>query len=390
MEPTYLDWAATAPPDPEIQEQMLRISRQFYANPSAPHNEGRRAGMLLAECRQRLAAVLGCRAREVIFTSGGTESNNMVLFSALHRKRDRKIVLSGIEHASLYQPAGALRRLGFEVKLVPAGRNGRVDPQRLLASVDERTALVAVMLVNNETGAVQPLAEMAAGIEELRRRSGRNIPLHSDAVQALGKIPFQPADLGLDSASFSAHKIGGPRGVGGLYLKEGSCQQFLYSGGEQEGNRRPGTENLPGIFGFVLAAEKAAAHLESNLEAGRRAMQSFIAQLEEIPGAVLNPEGRGQAEAQEFSPYIINVSFPPLPGELVVRVLDEEGFCVSTGSACSSRKKDRFRILEGMGVSRETAFSAVRISIGPAVHDEHLAALAGTLKRLIPELRKVS
>jgi len=390
MSSIYLDWAATAPPDPEIQEKILRISRASFANPSSVHSAGREAEKLLDGCRQRMAKILGCRAKEVVFTSGGTESNNMVLFSLLHKKKDRRIVISGIEHPSVYQPTKNLEQLGFEVALVPADAAGRVDPNRILSALDERTALVAVMLVNNETGAIQPLAEISEALRNFQNRSGKKILLHTDAVQGFGKIPFQPGPLGVDSAALSAHKIGGPRGVGALYVRTGRIQEFLYSGGGQESGLRPGTENLPGIYGFVLAAEKACSRLAENHRRAEAAMGSFIEGLKNIPEVVLtNAEGLEKAGAS-FSPYILNFSIPPLPGELLVRVCEEEGFLLSTGSACSSKKKDRFRVLENMGISQDIAFSALRLSIGPGVAGAQLRGLAAALKRRIPELLEIS
>ncbi|MEE8591938.1 MAG: cysteine desulfurase family protein [Spirochaetia bacterium] len=390
MSSLYLDWAASAPPDPEIQEQILQVSRTLVANPSAVHGAGREAEKLLDDCRQRMAKVLGCRAKEVVFTSGGTESNNMVLFSLLHKKRDRRIVISGIEHPSLYQPAQTLKRLGFEVALVPADASGRIDPNRILSSLDERTALVAVMLVNNETGSIQPLAEISEALRDFQNRSGKKILLHTDAVQGFGKIPFQPDLLGVDSAALSAHKTGGPRGVGALYVRTGRIQEFLYSGGGQESGLRPGTENLPGIYGFVLASEKACPRVAENHRRAEAAMGSFIEELRSLPEVILTNGERLEKAGIPFSPYILNFSIPPLPGELLVRVCEEEGFLVSTGSACSSKKKDRFRVLENMGISQEIAFSALRLSIGPRVAGLQLRGLAAALKRRIPELLKIS
>jgi cysteine desulfurase len=389
MNPIYLDWAATAPPDADIQEQTRRVSQTFFANPSAVHGPGREAEKLLADCRRRLAGVLGCRPAEVVFNSGGTESNNMVLFSLLRKKRDRRIVLSGIEHASVHEPARTLKTLGFEVAEVAADPSGRVDPGRILAALDERTVLVAVMLVNNETGAIQPLREIAEALGEFEKRSGKKILLHTDAVQALGKIPFYPCELGVDSASVSAHKIGGPRGVGALFLRRDRIGQLLYSGGGQEHGLRPGTENLPGIYGFVLAAEKALLRLEENHKEAEAAMGALIGELEALPEAVLTPAGRPARGTEGFSPYILNLSVPPLPGEVLVRVMEQEGFILSTGSACSSRKKNHSRVLENMGVSREIAFSALRVSTGPGVEPAQLSALGAALKRKIPGLMKI-
>jgi cysteine desulfurase len=391
MSSIYLDWAATAPPDAEIQGQVQRIAQDLYANPSAVHGPGREAGKQLNDCRRRMADLLGCDPAELVFTSGATESNNMVLFSLLHKKQDRRILISGIEHPSIYEPAQTLKRLGFQVIEIPADSTGRIDPERIAAALDERTVLVAVMLVNNETGRIQPIGEIAAALRDYRERSGKKILLHTDAVQAFGKIPFQPHDLGVDSAALSAHKIGGPRGTGALFVRRGRTGQFLFGGGGQEQGMRPGTENLPGIFGFVLAAEKAVGALEENHRRAEAAMAALIGELQRLPQAALIPAARPAAgTAGDYSPYILNLSIPPVPGEVLVRVLEEEGFIVSTGSACSSGKKDRFRVLENMGVPQRTAFSALRVSTGPGLGGAELAALAAALGRRVPELLKAA
>jgi cysteine desulfurase len=386
MSSIYLDWAATAPPDREIQEQIRNIATEVYANPSAVHGPGRAAGEHLGQYRQRMADLLRCRPREVVFTSGATESNNMVLFSLLQKKRDRRILISGIEHPSVYEPALVLKQLGFQVVAVPADSSGRIDPNTVTAALDERTVLVAVMLVNNETGRIQPIREIAAAVEDYRRRTGKKILLHTDAVQAFGKIPFEPHRLGVDSAALSAHKIGGPRGCGALFVREGWLQQVLYRGGGQEGGMRPGTENLPGIYGFLLAAEKAMGAMEENRSQAQAAMESLIEELARVPEAVVIPTGRSAADGAEYSPYILSLSIPPIPGEVLVRVLEEEGFIVSTGAACSSKKQDRHRVLENMGISRHTASSALRISTGPGIGCKELEALAAALRRRVPEL----
>jgi cysteine desulfurase len=390
MSSIYLDWAATAPPVPEIQEQVQRVALESFANPSSLHSPGREAEKVLSDCRRRMARLLGCGPAELLFTSGATEANNMVLFSLLHKKQDRRILISGIEHASVYEPAQTLKRLGFEVVQVPADNTGKIDPDRIRSALDERTVAVAVMLVNNETGRIQPIREIAGVLRDYQERKGKKILLHTDAVQALGKIPFNPRLLDIDSAALSAHKIGGPRGAGALYVRRGRIQQFLFSGGGQEYGRRPGTENLPGIYGFVLAAEKAVEALEDSHGQAETAMAALLGELEGSPGVSVIPAGRTAEGSGEYSPYILNFSIPPLPGELLVRVLEEEGFIVSTGSACSSKKKNRFRILENMGVSRRSAFSAVRVSTGPGVRGEQLSALAAAIRRRVPQLLKAT
>lgn len=390
MSRVYLDWAATARPDPQALQETCRIALEYYANPSSIHNAGVRAHALLEDCRQRLAAVLSCAAEEVIFTSGGTEANNMALFSLLHRKRDRRAVLSGIEHDSLYQPARRLQELGCEVKLVPAGKDGRVHPERICSAVNERTALVALMLINNESGAIQPVEEVAEALAELRRRTGRRVLLHTDAVQGFGKLALSLSAMNVDTAAISAHKIGGPRGVGALYVRKVSSPEFLYSGGGQEFGRRPGTENLPGIYGLAACAEKAVASLEPNLSKARALMERLIENLRSLEGCLILPSSRNAVSSKLFSPYILSVAFPPVPGEILVRVMEEEGFLISTGSACSSRKKERSRVLENMGVPREIASCGVRVSLGPDTRGQELENFVAALKRRLPELRQVS
>jgi len=407
----YLDWAASAPPDPEVLHSISATAASFFANPSAVHGEGHRAEKLLEDSRSRLAGVLDCGPQQIVFTSGGTEANNMVLFSLLQPspvsgstaasslsrpglgpERRRRIVLSGLEHASVYEPAMALGRHGYEVILVPAEADGRVDPQRMLASVDEHTCLVALMLVNNETGAIQPVREVARALGR-RREAGGKVHLHCDAVQGFGKISIRPKELGVDSLSLSAHKIAGPRGIGALYLKRADRSGFLYVGGGQERGRRPGTENLPGAHGLALSAERAAAGLERNYGHAQALMSELVQELRRLGGAVFVPACRGadRFDGQGFSPYILNVAFPPIPGEVLVRVLEEEeGYLISTGSACSSRKKQRFRIHESMGVSREVASSTVRISIGALTEPQDLRGLVSALGRRVPQLRRVA
>ena len=387
MTPAYLDWAATSRPDPDILEGAVRIASEYYANPSAPHAEGRRAAELLVDCRRRLAGSLGCAPQELVFTSGGTEANNLVLFSLLLRRRDRRVVLSGLEHDSLFLAARRLEALGGQASVVPAGGDGRVDPARVLGAVDERTALVALMLVNNETGALQEVAEVAAGLAGIARTGARRILLHTDAVQALGKVPFRPAELGVDTAAVSAHKIGGPRGVGALYVRQPGVREFLNAGGGQEAGRRPGTENLAGAWALAEAGERAVAGLDERSRRARGLMDGLLAGLLSLPGCRILPEGRGAVLPPErFSPYILSAAFPPVPGEVLVRVMESEGFLISTGAACSSRKKERTRVLESMGVARELAASSVRISIGPATPAAELEGLLEALRRRLPGL----
>ncbi len=386
----YLDWAATAPPDQGILEVVQEVAVDCYGNPSSIHKTGRNAEKRLIQAREALAAVLGCGSGEIIFTSGGTEANNMALFSLLKKSRGKKIIISGIEHPSLFEPARILEQLGYKVDYVPAAASGFIDPSHIASRLDNHTALVVLMLVNNETGAIQQVAETAAAINAFSRSTGRKVLLHTDAVQALGKIPLDLRELNVDSASFSAHKIGGPRGVGALFIRKGSYFDFLYCGGGQERGLRPGTENLPGICGMALAAEKSKEKLESEYNKTRKMMDFLLKGLADMEGACIIPESRITVDPALFSPYILNVSFPPIPGEVLVRALEDKGIMISTGSACSSKKKERFRIAENMAVPKERALAAVRISLGRDTVPSQMEALLGTLKKEVPLLLKIA
>ncbi|MFW6138445.1 MAG: cysteine desulfurase family protein [Spirochaetota bacterium] len=385
----YLDWAATAVPEQHIIDRVHEVSLQYFGNPSSIHTAGRRAEKILEQARQNIARVVGCREDEVIFTSGATESNNMVLFSLLHKKKPGKVILSGIEHSSVHGPAKKLQQFGFKVLFVPAEKNGRINPEKLGRSLDKDTVLVCLMLVNNETGAFQPVAEAAAMVENFSSKLGRKIPVHTDAVQALGKVPVNFKQLGVDSASLSSHKIGGPRGAGALYLRHRTYHDFLYTGGGQEQGMRPGTENTPGIYGFSMGALNRSKNIEDQYRKSMELMNYLVSGLNEIEGARILPKNRIN-ESDQFSPCIVKVAFPPVPGEVLVRVLEKNGVMVSTGSACSSRKKDRTRVLKNMGISEQEALSSIRISTGWKTTRQEADKLLEVLKQQIPGLVKIA
>jgi len=393
----YLDWAASAPPEPRSLDEAREISLRYFANPSSPHAAGREAGERLADARARFARLLGADPQEIVFTSGGTESNNALLLSLLDKRRlggvDRqksRIVITAIEHASVYEQARGLEGFGIACAVVKPRQNGLVEPNAIVESLDDNTALVSVMLTNNETGAIQDVAEISRLIREFSARKGRRILLHTDAVQALGKMPFSVRTIGVDAASFSGHKIGAPRGIGALYLRSDVSPGFLALGGAQEGGRRPGTENLAGACALALAAEIRISRMEENVSAAAAVAERLIQGLRRIPGARIFPETRTGADAGSFSPYIVSAGFPPLPGEVVVRIADSQGYRISTGSACSSKKKDRTRVAEGMGLSKETALSVVRISIGPATSAEEIDGFVQAMREEIPPVFEMS
>lgn len=377
----YFDWAATAIPDQDILEGALKKSLDSWANPSSVHAAGKAARAALEEARAKCATVLGVHAKQLFFTSGGTESDHIPLLAILNRPEKGNVAVSSIEHPALREMADELKKCGIEPRFIPADKNGFVTPEAVLQTVDEKTLFVSVMAVNNETGAVQPIKKIAAALEE-KYKGKRKPRFHVDCVQALGKIPIDFLnDSGLDSAAFSAHKICGPRGIGLLYLKKE--EEIFLRGGGQEGGIRSGTENLFAAIAFGECLEKYA--FSAKKENPRLARQkewtaSFIKELLAIKGAAIIPESRANL-SEDFSPWVIQASFKNIPGQVMLRALDAKGICVSTGSACSSKKASR-PILEAMGVPQGQRETSVRFSFGPATTREGMDALLAAVKEV--------
>ncbi len=398
MKQIYLDWAATAIPDINILKDINRIALTYFANPSSVHDQGLKAGAFLMTCRNKMAKILNVPDDQLIFTSGGSESNNLVLFSLLEKlkidsilKYHPRIIISGIEHPSMYEPARTLSNLGFTLDFIRTGKNGIVIPDDLEAKLTKDTVLVSVILVNNETGAVQPIKDLTKIVREYSKSTGRYIHIHTDAVQALGKIPFSIPGLGMDSASFSAHKIRGPRGVGALYLKDIEKVIPLYSGGGQEKNIRPGTENLPGIYGFFRSSEKSVPAVHDNISRMYVIAGHFLKELKEIKNVVIIPEDRLNSESSQFSPYIISAAFPPVPSEVTVRALSEKGIMISAGSACSTHNSlSRGRVLKNMGYNPELRSSAVRFSFGNTTTEDEIDTAISVIRDTIPRLISIA
>lgn len=357
----YLDWAATSPPDESILAEAHEISREHYANPSSIHRPGAAAAEILSAARNRCADALNCPASTLIFTSGGTEANHIPLLSLLTRPVRGNLAISAIEHPSIREQAAALAKCSWKVQTIPVNRDGFITPEAVLASIDDETAYVAVMAVNNETGAIQPVADIAEALT--RASAGKRKPhFHVDFVQAAGKIPLTTALPGVDSASFSAHKLRGPRGIGLLYLAR-QIEPFIRGGG-QENTLRPGTENIAG-------AHALSRCLEMYGSPGKPAAD-LVSIVRKIPGLSVLPETRTENDPR-FSPWIIQCTNDHLPGEVLVRILSDEGVFVSTGSACSSKKNNR-PVLDAMGVSKACSKNAFRLSIGPETTPEDLAS----------------
>lgn len=378
----YLDWAATAPPEPSTAQDA---GDGWHANPSSPHPQGRHAAFALATARDQLAAALSVSAEEIVLTSGATESNNLMLQSVLtllHPERGLPhrdtIVISAVEHDSIENPAALLERIGFNVKHVPVGADGVVDVTSLHELLNKRTYLVSIQAVNNETGVIQPIESAASAVADAARRSGTRTLFHTDAVQALGKVRL-PLGPHVHAASFSAHKVGGPRGVGALWVRNGTPVRFMQAGGEQESGRRAGTENVSGAIGLATAATAVTSAYEQNASTAKTIMSHLIERVIAMPNVLPIPADRMPHDAR-FSPFIFKLSVPTLPSEVTVRLLGDLGFCVSPGSACATSSRKRLRILEAMRLPSEQAAGAIRVSIGPSTTSEEIDAFASALR----------
>jgi cysteine desulfurase len=351
--------------------------REAYGNASSIHEEGRRARRLLEEARETVASMIGAGAKEIIFTSGGTESNNTALRGAASRSSELcHIVTTSIEHPSVLATALRLRDEGFGVTVIPCNARGVVEPDVVIGAITPATRIVAVMLANNETGVIQPVAEIAAHCRE------RGVHVHCDAVQGAGRIPIDVAALGVDTLSIASHKMHGPKGIGALYVRKGVTLAPLISGGAQERRRRAGTETVPLAVGFATAAGLAAKDRDAARRMGamRDRLESEL--LSSLPFARVNG-----GEAPRL-PNTSSLCFAGHDAEGIVIGLDLEGIAVSTGSACSSGRVEPSHVLLAMGLSEEDARSSVRISLGQLTVDDEIRRAVDCLRHVVPRNRK--
>jgi len=376
----YFDHNATTPIAREALDAMTACLGQVYGNASSIHYFGQLAKQRLEGARRQVAALLGCDAKEVTFTSGGTEADNLAVLGVVRAASGRRhVITTAIEHPAVLAPCGQLESEGVDVTRVPVGASGVVDPDEIRRAMRPETALISVMHANNELGTVQPIASLAA----IAREAG--VPFHADGVQALGKIPATVRELGIDLYSVSAHKIYAPKGVGALYARKGVKLAGVTFGGQHERGRRPGTENVPAIAGFGAAAELAVSNSET--ENARVAMlrdQLEAAILDRIPHARVNG-----ARAQR-TPNTTNIQFEGVDGEAMVIALDLRGFAVSTGSACSSGAVTPSHVLKAIGLSDERARSSIRFSLGASNTVEQVEELAGAVEASVAHLRRIS
>ena len=377
----YLDHNATTPPAPPVVDAVARAMHELFGNPSSVHAFGQDARAALDAARADVAALVGAASAEVVFTGGGTEAINFAIrgaATALEASERREIIASSIEHEAVLQTGRALSRRGWTLTLLPVGASGIVDPAALEAVVSNRTALVSIMLANNEIGTVQPIARLAQIAHE------RGAIVHCDAVQAAGKIPIDVHALGVDLLSLSGHKFYGPKGTGALWIRRGTRLAPLLTGGRQERNRRAGTENLPGLVGLGVAANLAREGVADarRLSELRDRLEHGV--LERVPGSAVN----GAREPRV--PNTTNISFERVEAESLLIALDLEGIAVSTGSACSSGTLEPSHVLKAMGLGPSRAQSSLRFSLGASNTDEQVDRVLDVLPGAVDKLRRLS
>ena len=383
----YLDHNATTPLHPAARAAMLPWLGEQHGNPSSIHRFGQMARNAMEEAREKVATLLGARPPEVVFTASGTEANNAVVFNAANTARGGggkgHLVISAIEHPSVREAAALLEKDGgFEVTRVSPAEDGVVPAAAVLAALRPDTRLVCLMLANNELGTLQPVAEVAAACRE---RGAGGIPVHCDAVQAVGKIPVDVRELGVDSLTIGAHKFHGPLGAAALWVRKGATISSFLVGGSQERRRRASTENVPALAGFGAAAAAALAELPERRAHLAALRDSFEAELpKRVPGAILH------CTASPRLPNTSHIALSGIEGESLLIRLDIAGFAVSTGSACSSGTVEPSKTLLAIGLSQEEALSSLRVSFGITNRPEEVEAFLTVLEREVAELRRLS
>jgi cysteine desulfurase len=381
VERYYFDHNATTPVSPEVMEAMVPCLAEVYGNASSIHHFGQIAKQRLEMARRQIASVIGAQPQEIVFVSGGTEADNLALFGVVRHAGTaaKHVVTTAIEHPAVLNVCGQLEREGVAVTYVPVGSAGVVDPDDIRRALRPGTVLVSVMHANNELGTVQPLAEISG----ITREAG--IYLHSDGVQALGKIPVDVNALGVDLYSMSGHKIYAPKGIGALFVRKGASMRSIAFGGHHERERRPGTENVPGAVAIGRAAECAQRHLLTDSER----LASLRDRLETGVLARISATGLNGARDQR-TPNTTNIYFDGIEGESLVIALDLRGFAVSTGAACSSGAVEPSHVLTNIGLPVDRARSSIRFSLGRSNTVEQVDALIGAIDDSVNHLRRIS
>ena len=385
----YLDNAATTKVDQAVCDTVMEMMQKDYGNPSSLHTKGFEAEKAVRAAAHTIARCLKVDDKEIVFTSGGTESNNMALIGAAmaNQRRGKHIITSSIEHASVYNPLIFLEEQGFEVTYLPVDKRGVVRPETLKKALRPDTILVSIMCVNNEIGTIEPLDQLGKIIKSCNPET----LFHVDAIQGFGKRKIYPRKLGIDLLSVSGHKIYGPKGVGFLYIRDKVKVHPLILGGGQQQDRRSGTENVPGIAGLAKAAELAYTDFEEKQERMYKLRDRLIAGLSSIDGVVIHgylsrPEGVGEFEGP--APHIVSAGFDDIRAEVLLHALEERGIYVSSGSACSSNHSAISGTLKAIGVERKYLDATLRFSLSQNTTEEEMDYCIEQLQALVPVLRK--
>jgi cysteine desulfurase len=377
----YLDHSATTPVDPEVAELIMTYYTSKFGNPSSIHAFGREAKKGLEDARQQIATLIGAQPEEIVFTSGGTEADNMALIGAAlaNQKKGNHIITSAVEHHAILDTCKYLEKQGFKLTILPVDEDGLLSVEAVEKALTPETILVSIMHANNEVGTIQPIEEIGKLLQ------GKGIIFHVDAVQSLGKIPVNVNDLGVNLLTASSHKIYGPKGVGCLYIRKGTRIQSLVHGGSQERKRRSGTENLPGIVGFGKACELAGQRMEADsamiADLRDRLMKGIFDRLDHVK---LN------GHPTKRVPTNLNVSFEFIEGESLLLSLDMKGIAGSSGSACTSGSLDPSHVLLSMGICHEIAHGSLRLTLGRENTVEDVDYVLEVLPEIVTRLRAMS
>lgn len=377
----YLDNAATTKMSKTAIDAMLPYMDGVYGNPSSLHSVGQKANESLVNARERIAKLLGCEAREITFTSGGSEADNQAIVSAakIGEKNGKKhIVSTAFEHHAVLHTLYKLKQEGFEITLLDVHEDGLVTPGQVAEAIREDTCLVTIMYANNEIGTVQPIKEIGAVCRE------KGVIFHTDAVQAAGHLHINVKDQNIDMLSLSAHKFHGPKGIGALYVRKGIRLTNLIEGGAQERGKRAGTENIPAIMGMAAAFDEACSHIDENTEKLTALRNKLIAGLSEIPHSILN------GDAQRRLPGNVNFCFEGIEGESLLLLLDDKGIYASSGSACTSGSLDPSHVLLAIGRVHDIAHGSLRLSLSEENTEEEIDYTIQAVKEVVEYLRSFS
>ena len=381
MRNVYLDYSATTPVKDEVLKEMIPYFTEKFGNPSSLYDKGLEAKDAVTHAREQVAALINAEPREVFFTAGGTEADNWAVFGVCDKLKDKgnHIITTKIEHHAMLHSCAFLEKQGYEVTYLDIDKDGRVDLEQLKNSITDKTILISVMMINNEIGTLQPIKEIAEIAKE------HKIIFHTDAVQALGNVPINVKELGVDLMSMSSHKIYGPKGEGALFIRKGLRISNYLHGGAQESGKRAGTENLTGIVGFGKAAELARINFDEHVKHCSTLRDNLVERiLNEIPDTILNGTMDGR------HPGNANITFKYIEGESILLLLNQFGISVSTGSACSSKSLEPSHVLTALGVPVEMIHGTVRFTVGDFTTREDIDYVVDSLKNIVTRLRELS